>query len=264
MTPTQRAALARAFEWLLAGLAAEAPVLLVVEDAEQLTEEESNLLATLATGLPERTLVTVCFRDPPGSRHPPVADLLGRRGVYELTRMVSLEVLGHPDLRELVEVMHPDAAAPPAFVEALWERTAGNPFFARELLRDLDVADLRAGRLGQRLPAGLRGVLRHRLGQLPADTRAAVSAAAVLGREVELARLGHLLEEREEQVVSALDQALTSGFLVEAGQSWAGGYAFPHELMRDAVYAEIPVPRRQRLHQRAIAPSWAPIPPTPT
>jgi len=95
-------------------------------------------------------------------------------------------------------------------------------------------------------------VLRHRLGQLPPDTRAAVSAAAVLGREVELTRLGHLLEEREERVVSALDQALTSGFLVEAGQSWAGGYAFPHELMREAVYAEIPVPRRQRLHQRAI------------
>ena len=95
-------------------------------------------------------------------------------------------------------------------------------------------------------------MLRHRLGQLPDDTRAAVSAAAVLGREVELARLSHLLEEREERVVGALDQALTSGFLVEAGQSWAGGYAFPHELMREAVYAEIPVPRRQRLHQRAV------------
>ena len=95
-------------------------------------------------------------------------------------------------------------------------------------------------------------MLRHRLGQLPDDTRAAVSAAAVLGREVELTRLSHLLEEREERVVSALDQALTSGFLVEAGQSWAGGYAFPHELMREAVYAEIPVPRRQRLHQRAV------------
>ena len=95
-------------------------------------------------------------------------------------------------------------------------------------------------------------MLRHRLGQLPADTRAAVAAAAVLGREVELTRLSQLLEEREERVVSALDQALVSGFLVEAGQSWAGGYAFPHELMREAVYAEIPVPRRQRLHQRAV------------
>lgn len=248
----QRAALARAVGWLLAGLAAEAPLLLVVEDAEQLTAEESQLLAAVVTRLPEATLVAVCFRDPPGSRHPPLADLLGRGGVYELTRMVSLEVLDRDDLRDLVGAVHPGSEVPPAFVDALWERTAGNPFFAREVLRDLTPEDLRAGRLGQRLPAGLRGVLRHRLGQLPEDTRAAVSAAAVLGREVELARLGHLLEEREERVVGALEAAVTSGFLVEAGQSWAGGYAFPHELMRDAVYAEIRAPRRQRLHQRAV------------
>ena len=251
--PAQRAALVRAVEWMLAALVAEAPVLLVVEDAERLTEEESNLLAALVTRLPERTLVAVCFRDPPGSRHRPLADLLGRGGVYELTRLVSLEALGREDLAVLVASMHTvDAEVPPAFVEELWQRTAGNPFFAREVLRDVDPADLRSGRLGQGLPAGLRGVLRHRLGQLPDDTRAAVSAAAVLGREVELARLSHLLEEREERVVNALDQALTSGFLVEAGQSWAGGYAFPHEVMLEAVYAEIPVPRRQRLHRRAV------------
>jgi DNA-binding SARP family transcriptional activator len=249
----QFAARVRAVEWLLASLAATAPVLLVVEDAERLTDEDSTLLAALATRLPERTLMAVCFRDPPGSRHPPVADLLGRRGVHELTRLVSLEALGREDLAELVSSVQPlDAEVPPAFVEALWQRTAGNPFFARELLRDIDPSDLLSGRLGQGVPAGLRGVLRHRLGQLPDDTRAAVSAAAVLGREVELTRLSHLVEEREERVVSALDHALTSGFLIEAGQSWAGGYAFPHELMRDAVYAEIPVPRRQRLHQRAV------------
>ena len=74
----------------------------------------------------------------------------------------------------------------------------------------------------------------------------------MLGREVELTILSHVLEASEERVVSALDQALTSAFLVEAGQSWAGGYAFPHALMREAVYAEIPVPLRQRLHHRAV------------
>lgn len=248
----QRSALARAVEWVLAGLAAQAPVLLVVEDAEQLTVEESELLVAVATRLPERSLVAVCFRDPPGSRHPPLADLLGRGVVHELTRPVTLDVLDREGLRELVTAVHPGAGVPPTFVESLWERTGGNPFFARELLRDLDPEDVGAGRLGQQLPAGLRGVLRHRLGHLPADTRAAVSAAAVLGREVELSRLSQLLEEREEHVVSALEPAVASGFLVEAGQSWAGGYAFPHELMRDAVHAEIPAPRRQRLHRRAV------------
>ena len=185
--------------------------------------------------------------------------------MYELTRLVSLEALGREDLGELVASIHPlDDDVPPAFLDALWQRTAGNPFFAREVLRDLDSVEVRSGRLGQGLPAGLRGVLRHRLGQLPDDTRAAVSAAAVLGREVELARLSHLLEEPEERVVTALDPALTSAFLVEAGQSWAGGYAFPHELMREAVYAEIPVPRRQRLHHRAVAAVLVRAPPRRT
>ena len=41
--------------------------------------------------------------------------------------------------------------------------------------------------------------------------------------------------------------------MVEAGQSWAGAFAFPHELMREAVYAEIPRPRRDRLHLEAAA-----------
>src|SRR4029079_18712542 len=146
----------------------------------------------LVTRVRGRPLVAICFRAPPGSRHPPLADLLGRGGVYELTRLVSLEALSREELGELAASMHAlDTEVPPDFVEALWQRTAGNPFFAREVLRDLDAVDLRTGRLRPGRPAGLQGVLRHRLGQLPADTRAAVSAAAVLGREVELTSLGH-------------------------------------------------------------------------
>jgi DNA-binding SARP family transcriptional activator/tetratricopeptide (TPR) repeat protein len=251
--PDLRAGLARAVEWLLAALTQEGPVLLVVETAERLTTEEADLLAVLVTRLPEQALVLVCFRDPPGSRHAPLAGLLGRGGVYEMTRLVSLSALGRDDLGQLVTSLHRDGhEAPPALVQALWERTGGNPFFAREVLRDLGPDDLRAGRLGTALPTGLRGVLRHRLEQLGDETLAALSAAAVLGREVELARLGHVLDTREELVVEALERAVDGGFLVEAGQSWAGGYAFQHDLLRDAVYAEIPLPRRQRLHQRAV------------
>ena len=118
---------------------------------------------------------------------------------------MSLDALGHEDLAAPWPPCTPSIAeVPPAFVEALWQRTGGNPFFAREALRDLDPADLRSGRLEQGLPSGLRGVLRHRLGQLPPDTRAAVSAAAVLGREVELTILSHVLEASEERAVTAL------------------------------------------------------------
>ena len=135
-------------EWVLAALAADAPVLLVIEDAERLEEDESNLLGSIATRLPEGTLLAICFRDPPGTRHPPLANLLGRRGVHELTRHVALDALSRQDLGQLVADIHPGEAAAPhrsAFVEALWQQTAGNPFFARELLRDVDPEDLRDG-----------------------------------------------------------------------------------------------------------------------
>lgn len=248
-----QAGLALAVEWLVAALARQGPVLLVVEDAERLTGEESDLLAVLASRLPRRSLLLVCFRDPPGSRHAPLADLLGRGGVYEMTRIVSLSALGRDELGQLVASLDRHGEVPPAaLVEALWERTGGNPFFAREVVRDLGPDELRSGRLGDEVPTGLRGVLRHRLGQLGDETLVALSAAAVLGREVELARLAHVLEEREEQVVDALERAVRTGFLVQAGESWAGGYAFQHDLLREAVYAEIPLPRRQRLHQRAV------------
>ena len=149
--------------------------------------------------------------------------------------------------------LHPGAEVPP---DASSRRSGSAPRATRSSPARCSAtstpADLRAGRPGQRLPAGLRGVLRHRLGQLPDDTRAALSAAAVLGREVELARLGHLLEEREERVVGALEQAVAQRVPGRGRAVLGRGYAFPHDLMREAVYAEIPVPRRQRLHQRAV------------
>ncbi len=88
-------------------------MLLVVEEAERLTEEESSLLASLATQLLARTLVVVLVRDPPGTRHRPVADLLGRSGVYELTRLVSLEVFGPEQLSQLVACVHHASGAIP-------------------------------------------------------------------------------------------------------------------------------------------------------
>ena len=80
-----RAALSRAVAWLLDAITLETPLLLVVEDGERLDDATAEVLAHLASGLPRRTLVVLCFRDPPGSRHPPLADLLGRSGVRELT-----------------------------------------------------------------------------------------------------------------------------------------------------------------------------------
>ncbi|WP_148570958.1 AfsR/SARP family transcriptional regulator [Nocardioides caldifontis] len=239
-----------ALPWLLAALAAERPVLVVVEDAERIDGGDSSLLRTAVTRLPARALLVLCYRDPPGSRHGPLADVLVHPRAATAQRL-SPTPLGPTDLAALVRAVHPGVTrVPERLVAGLQEQTGGNPFFASELLRDLDPADVVAGHLGPRLPAGVRDVLRHRLRGLPESTRESLSVAAVLGREVELDRLGALLDRSEEEVVEALEAALAAGFVVESGSSWAGGYAFPHELVREAVHDEVPAPRRRRLHLR--------------
>ncbi|HET7734526.1 MAG TPA: BTAD domain-containing putative transcriptional regulator [Nocardioidaceae bacterium] len=222
------------------------PALLVVEDAERIDDEASALLAQLLGRPHAGLLVVLCFRDPPGSRHQPLLDLLGHSSIHGITRRVVLRELGADEVAAMVET-RTGSVPTGATVAALTERTAGNPFFLHEVLRDFDPARPLSG-----VPAGARDVLRHRLRSLPESTRAAVSAAAVLGREVELVRLQQLLDASEDEVLASLDAAVAAGFLVESGGSWAGGFAFPHDLMREAVHDELQVHRRQQLHVRVV------------
>ena len=248
-----RQGLARAATWLLGELAADSGLLLVVEDAERLDEATSELLVRLLVSLPPRALVVLCHRDPPGTRHPPLARLLGDSAVGGLATRLALSALDRVALRDLVEsTARAGTSVADSLVDQLWDRTGGNPLFATELVRDLDSAGLQDGRLGRGLPEGIRDVVRHRWLSLDETTRETVAAAAVLDREVEFGRLCRVLDLSEGQVVAALDEASASGFLIQGGQSWATDYSFPHELMREAVYAEIPLPRRQRLHRRAV------------
>lgn len=241
----------RAVEWLVASLATDVPLLLIVEGAEQIDTASSVLLRTLAGRLPQGAMLVVCYRDPPGGRHPPLLELLGDPATRLLAEDIRIGPLAEAELGVLVAGLTGEKPGA-AFVHELWTRTGGNPFFAAEVVRDL----VQAGRSRDSsafvgVPDGIRDVLRHRFRRLPAATREAISAAAVLGQEVELVLLERLLDQAEERIVEALDQGLSSGFLVESGQSWAGGYAFPHELMREAVYADIAPGRRERLHHVA-------------
>lgn len=245
-----RRALFEACEWLLTRISARVPVLFVVEEAERLDRASSLLLRHLAGRLPSYVLLVLSFRDPPGSRHGPLLELLNdveRRGMAD--RLV-LRSLAERDVAELMANMTGDDAHAP-LVQQVWRATGGNPFYATELVRDLAARDGVDGDRAWQVPPGVRDVLRHRLQTLPQLSQQVVCAAAVLGHEVEFTLLPELVDKPEDLVIDAVEQALQAGFLVESGSSWKGSYAFAHELTRDAVYVDIPVPRRQRLHRRA-------------
>ena len=120
-------------------------------------------------------------------------------------------------------------------------RTGGNPLFVREIGRATGAGD-------DGMPAAIRDAVRRRIDALPAAAREVLSAAAVLGGEVEADLVAAALGAPVLEVLDALDEAATAGFL-EAEHPH--GYRFAHDIVRDAVGLDLGGGRRARLHLRA-------------
>ncbi|MCG8927284.1 BTAD domain-containing putative transcriptional regulator [Lentzea sp. CC55] len=198
---------------------AAAPVVVVLDDLHQADDETLAVLAAF-TGrrLSGRVLVVAT------SRTAVPLEALARFGPVR----VELTGLSEEAVGELVG--SPDA-------RAIHARSGGNPFYVEELVRLVSSG----GDLGD-VPAGVRDVLRHRLGRLPAQVRRVLHQASVLGRDVEVDLLSALAGS---DVLDALDLALEAGFVVEVAP---GRFRFTHALVRDTVYEEVSLTRRAGWH----------------
>ena len=129
----------------------------------------------------------------------------------------------------------------PDFVAAVARRSGGNPFFVGELAR--------AGTAGLRVPAAARDVVRARIRRLPEPCRALLGAAAVLGRDVDVALLASVTGV--DGVLDGLRPALDDGVLDHpAGRV---GLRFTHDLVRESVLADLPATEQARVHLAVVA-----------
>jgi hypothetical protein len=238
--------------WVVADLAAERPVLLVVDDAHWCDAPSLRFAAHLAhrlDGLPVALLVTTR----------PVSDEPQRRLLDVLASephavTVRPRPLGIASVGALVsEALGP---ADPAFVAACRTTTGGNPFLVGEL-----VAELRAGRGGApgergRTP-GHRGAARRAAGR-PDPPRPAAGAAVALARAAAVlgdgvapgraARLAGLDADRlGAGATAAATDALVAARLVEDAPT----LTFLHPLLRAAVSSTLGPAERAAAHRRA-------------
>ena len=149
----------------------------------------------------------------------------------------------------------PDAAVGAGALHELHERTAGNPFFLRELVRLLAERGELYGdgaTLPVVVPDRVREVVGRRLEPLMPATREVLAIAGVVGRPFTIAGVARIGGLGRESVAQALQPAL-SGRLLEARPDAPGRFGFAHAIVRDAVYDELPPALRARLHASAAA-----------
>ncbi|MEZ4571441.1 MAG: AAA family ATPase [Thermomicrobiales bacterium] len=139
----------------------------------------------------------------------------------------------------------------------LQRHAEGNPFFAGEILREMEITGVLChNREGWSLgditevgvPVLLRQVLETRLGRVSDNARETLAQASVIGQEVDIGLWRQLADLSETQLLSIVDEASASALieLADDGQR----LSFRHALIREALYDEILPPRRKILHLR--------------
>ncbi|MET9505112.1 AAA family ATPase [Streptomyces sp. NPDC006622] len=232
---------------LLADLAEVAPLLVVLEDLHWADESSRDLLRFLlsrgvlqrpAGGAPaHRLAVLASYRADDLHRRHPLRPLLAELVRLPGVERLELRPLADAEVTRLVRALE-DRPLPEVTVRRIVARAEGNAFYAEELLAATD--DEADG-----VPSGLADLLLIRVEQLSETAQLVLRTAAVAGRRVEHDLLRDAIALPEDELESALREAVGRQLLVAgAGDT----YAFRHALAREAVYADLLPGERARLH----------------
>jgi DNA-binding SARP family transcriptional activator/RecA/RadA recombinase len=231
-------------------------VLVVLDDLQWADVASHRLLSHLATTLADAPVVVlVTYRDRDLDGGEPLADTLA-----ELARAAPVERLELAGLQvaDVAQVMASHVGSDPddELARLISDRTGGNPFFVLEVLRLLgtngwpDRTPAEAATLvAQQVPAGVRDVLRRRLGRLPDQTRTVLLVAAVIGQEFDVDVVRAVTGLDDDDALAAVELTVSAGLVVE-DPTTVGRFRFAHALIREAIYGEISRARRARLHAR--------------
>ncbi len=258
---TERHHLFEATTDLLRRVASTGSLTLIVDDLHWAEPTALLLLRHLSRSLADAPVLLIAgFRDTaPDS----TAEL--RSALVDLERngcrRCTLAGFDDSEMNRLLRAVAGEQHDPaPGLLAQLREETAGNPLYASQLLHHLweshllsvTANELRlAGdiRLAE-LPGNLLDVVWSRVHALGDTATEVLRAAAVLGTDFSEDVLARMTDLADSDIAAALDLAIGAGLLVDTGSALRP-LRFTHALVEHALYAELPISARRRLHHLA-------------
>jgi class 3 adenylate cyclase/tetratricopeptide (TPR) repeat protein len=243
---------------LLRSAATSRPTLLVVEDAHWLDSSSwSLLLDVLRVVHPILIVVTTRVAgEEAGVEHTALRRLAG-------PDRLRLEGLSPDETADLLRRRLGCEALPAILTRFVQDRSAGNPFFAEELLEALREAGVVRVTDGQAvvgdlervdLPRTVEGVILSRLDRLEPGQQLCLKVASVIGRvfRARTVRETHPVTEERARVPSHLEALSRLELTLPESPEPELAYLFKHVVTRDVTYDLMPLAQRQPLH-RAVA-----------
>ena len=232
----------------LARLAAERPVVLVVEDLHWVDPSTLEFLGLLVERTPPFLLLLTARPDfrAPWPMHAHVTQL-------------NLSRFGREHVAQMAERVAGGRALPSAVVQQLVRRTDGIPLYVEELTKlmlESEVVREEGGSYKRArpvsatgIPASLHDSLMARLDRL-ASAKAVAQIAAILGREFSYDLLHAVAPFDTRSLNEALGRLVEAELVYQRGVPPHATYSFKHALIHDAAYQSLLKSTRQEYHQR--------------
>ena len=222
------------------------PLVVIIDDLHAADESSLLLLGFFARELADaKILMLLVFREAELYFSLPTGCLF-RDLALRITKRISLGGLSRYALAELIAQtigQTPEGS----LVEAIYEKTGGNPLFTEIALRH-GLVDWQKRRI-RRIPEVLRPAVERYLSTVSSAARDLLSLASLIGAEFELAVIRAASAIEAEQLLNVLAESEFAGVLQRVDTP-SGRYRFVHEFVREALCDTIMGAKRARLHGR--------------
>ncbi len=250
-----REQLFRAVFDFLTDVQAKRPLLMVLDDLQWADEATVLLLRDLAERVGGSHMVVVgTYWDSELDSARPFSTVLSRLLRRRRAQRVTLGPLSDRDVERIVAGLAETLLTPVQLV-GIQAATEGNPLFVEQSTLYMAESESMLGG-SARVQAGfteedlelaqsVRGLIGRRLERLSEPAQRMLVAAAVVGRDFDIALLEAFGELSGHELRDALEEATRGRFLIAAGPD---RYRFAHDLVRKRVLAVLPLPRLQAYH----------------
>ena len=231
-----------------ASLARATPALYIIEDGHWIDEVSESMLAEFLTVIPQTpSLLLITYRPEYRGALTRVAD----------AQTIALAPLSDSETAALVSELLGSDPSVGAVGQTIAERTAGNPFFAEEMVRELAQRGVLRGNRSAyvstvdaaevSVPATVQATIAARIDRLNPAAKRTLSAAAVIGSRFDPGLL-------ETLGIEPIVEDLVVAELVDQVRPTRGSeYVFHHPLIRTVAYDSQLKSDRAELHRRLAA-----------
>jgi class 3 adenylate cyclase/tetratricopeptide (TPR) repeat protein len=239
----------------LKNAAAREPLVLFLDDLHWADAPSLRLLQFLARELSDsRLLVVGSYRDVALGRRHPLSQALADLSREGLVERVPLHGLSESEVERFIEATA-SIEPPRSLVHAVYSETDGNPFFVSEIVSLMasegtldDAGEL--DRFTVTIPPGVREVVGRRRDRLSEDCNRVLAVASAVGREFGVEVVERVADLPRDRVLELLEEAEGQRIVSDSSQPGVLRFTFSHALVREALYEELGVTQRVRLHRR--------------